>query len=112
MHNQSLYDLHVLRTKWNYQLNKEMSVRFIGQYKANLSHPALVSLDTTKSFNYDILFTYLLHPGTAVYVGYNTNLSTLDPALVPGPNGFLQRNNQYINDGRQLFVKVSYLLRF
>jgi hypothetical protein len=112
VHNQNLYDLHVFRTKWNYQINKEMSVRFIGQYKANLSHPELVALDTTKSFNYDILFTYLLHPGTAVYVGYNTNLSTLDPALIPDPNGFLQRNNQYINDGRQLFVKVSYLLRF
>jgi hypothetical protein len=78
----------------------------------NLSHQALVSLETTKNFNYDVLFTYLLHPGTAIYMGYNTNLSTLDPALIAGPNGLGQRPNRYINDGRQIFVKVSYLLRF
>jgi hypothetical protein len=110
--NQTLYNLHVIRSKWNYQINKEMSVRFIGQYNGTIANPAQVALDTNKAFNYDILFTYLLHPGTAVYVGYNTNLSTLDPALVQGPNGFVQRNNRYINDGRQIFVKVSYLFRF
>ena len=110
--NQSLYNLHVVRTKWNYQINKEMSVRFIGQYNTYLSHPGLVSLDTSKRFNYDLLFTYLIHPGTAIYLGYNTNLSTLDPALVAGPNGLVQRPNLYINDGRQIFVKVSYLFRF
>jgi hypothetical protein len=102
----------VIRSKWNYQINKEMSVRFIGQYNATIANPTLVTLDTTKQFNYDLLFTYLIHPGTAVYVGYNTNLSTLDPGLVSGPNGFVQRRNRYINDGRQVFVKVSYLFRF
>lgn len=112
LRNRTLYNLHVVRSKWNYQITKEMSIRFIGQYNATQANPALVTLDTTKSFNYDVLFTYLLHPGTAVYVGYNTNLSTLDPALVSGQNGFLQRNNRYINDGRQVFVKVSYLFRF
>jgi len=109
---QSLFNTHIIRTKVSYQLNKEASFRFIGQYNANLSHPSLVSLDTTKSFNYDFLFTYFVHPGTALYVGYNTNLSTLDPNLVQGPNGFVQRSNKYINDGRQVFVKLSYLFRF
>ena len=28
------------------------------------------SLERTKRFGLDFLFTYLLHPGTAVYVGY------------------------------------------
>ena len=112
LRNHSLYDTHILRSKWNYQLNKEMSIRFIGQYNANLAHPELVALDTSKRFNYDLLFTYLLHPGTAIYLGYNTNLSTLDPALVAGPNGLVQRPNLFINDGRQIFVKMSYLFRF
>ena len=31
--------------------------------------------------NFDVLFTYLLHPGTAVYVGYNSNLENIDPGL-------------------------------
>jgi hypothetical protein len=110
--NQSLYNTHIIRSKWNYQINKEISVRFIGQYNTNLSHANLVALDTTKNFNYDLLLTWLLHPGTAVYVGYNSNLSTLDPRLISGPNGLVQRSNQYINDGKQFFIKVNYLFRF
>jgi hypothetical protein len=112
LRNHTLYNLHVVRTKWNYQLSKEMSVRFIGQYNTTQSHPELVALDPSKNFNYDFLFTYLIHPGTALYVGYNTDLSTLDPALVNGPNGLVQRPTQFINDGRQVFVKLSYLFRF
>ena len=71
--------------------------------------------------NYDILFTYLLHPGTAIYVGYNTNLQNLDPALCsrlasstqcdPNGNGLLRSPNRMINDGRLFFVKISYLFR-
>jgi len=109
---QSLYTTHIIRSKWSYQLTKEMSLRFIGQYNGNLSHPELVALDTSKNFNYDFLFTYFVHPGTALYIGYNSNLSTLNPNLISGPYGFLQRTNQYINDGRQVFVKLSYLFRF
>jgi len=108
----SEYTTHIIRSKWYYQINREMSLRFIGQYNANLSHPELVALDTSKEFNYDFLFTYFIHPGTALYVGYNTDLDTLNPMLIQGPNGLVQRSNQYINDGRQVFVKLSYLFRF
>jgi hypothetical protein len=97
-----IFDNHIIRSKWNYQFTREFSLRFIGQYAAVLANPNLTSLQTTKNFNADLLFTYLLHPGTAVYVGYNSNLQNLDPSL---PNRFL-------NDGRQIFVKVSYLFRF
>jgi hypothetical protein len=70
--------------------------------------------------NFDFLFTYMPHPGTAVYVGYNSNLENLIPGLcnqLPGsttciPNGSgLVRTNSFINDGRQFFVKISYLFR-
>jgi hypothetical protein len=69
--------------------------------------------------NFDVLFTYLLHPGTAVYVGYNSNLENVEPGLcihLPGseecdPNagGLLRSPYRLTNDGRQLFVKISYL---
>jgi len=77
-------------------------------------------LTTTKNLNFDFLITYLPHPGTAVYVGYNSNLENLIPGLceqLPGstaciPNGpGLVRSNSFINDGRQFFVKISYLFR-
>jgi hypothetical protein len=71
--------------------------------------------------NFDVLFTYLLHPGTAVYVGYNSNLENVDPSLcvhLPGseqcdPNGpgLLRSPYRLTNDGRQLFIKISYLFR-
>jgi hypothetical protein len=70
-------------------------------------------LPTTKQFNGDFLITYLIHPGTAVYVGYNSDLQNIDPALLPSPSGGLLRTrDKLINDGRLFFVKVSYLFRF
>jgi len=102
---------HIIRTRVNYQFNKELSFRFIGQYSAVLTTPGFTSLETTKNFNADFLITYLVHPSTAIYVGYNSNLENIDPLLMPGgithnPDGRL------INDGRNFFVKASYLFRF
>jgi hypothetical protein len=40
-------------------------------------------------------------------------LQNLDPSLTFDPSGNLNRlRDRYINDGRQVFVKVSYLFRF
>jgi len=108
----SIFNDHIIRSKWNYQINKELSVRVITQYHATLSNPQLSSLPQTKNFNVDFLVTYLLHPGTAVYVGYNSNLQNLDPSLTVINSNLLRTRSHFINDGRQFFVKVSYLLRF
>jgi hypothetical protein len=40
----------------------------------------------------------MLHPGTAVFVGYNGN--------------YRPDVETFINDRRQVFVKVSYLFRY
>lgn len=111
----------IVRSKWNYQFTPELSFRFIGQYNGVLTNPRYSSLQTTKNMNFDFLFAYLLHPGTAVYVGYNSNLENVDPDLclhLPGsvecdPNGagLLRTRNRLTNDGRQLFIKLSYLFR-
>jgi hypothetical protein len=109
----SIFNNHIIRSKWNYQFTRELSVRFIGQYSSVLSNPANSALQTTKNFNVDLLATYLLHPGTALYAGYNSNLQNLDPSLQLDPNGNLLRTpNGYLNDGRQFFVKLSYVFRF
>jgi uncharacterized protein DUF5916/cellulose/xylan binding protein with CBM9 domain len=95
----SIFNNHIVRSKWNWQFNRELSVRVILQYTATLANPVFTELTTSKDFNADFLITYLVHPGTAVYVGYNSDL---------------QNNNgpRYVNDSRQFFVKVSYLFRF
>jgi len=95
----------------------------IGQYVTTLSNPGLTTLQHSKNFNGDVLFTYLLNPGTAIYVGYNSNLQNLDPSLqrvcggstcAPGQSfdGLLRTRNSFINDGRQVFIKLSYLFRY
>lgn len=47
-----------------------------------------------------------------MYVGYNSNLQNLDPSLALVDSGLLRTRSRFINDGRQFFVKVSYLFRF
>jgi hypothetical protein len=105
---------HIIRSKWNYQFTREFSFRFIGQYSTVLSNPYFTYLQTTKNFNADFLFTYLVHPSTAIYVGYNSNLENLHPQLGTDVNGELLHDptGRLLNDGRNFFVKASYLFRF
>ncbi|MBZ5504985.1 MAG: carbohydrate binding family 9 domain-containing protein [Acidobacteriia bacterium] len=108
----NIFNNHIMRSKWNYQFTKEFSLRMIGQYVTTISNPGLTTLQTTKSFNGDVLFTYLVNPGTAIYAGYNSNLQNLDPRLQFTADGLLRTRNSFINDGRQIFIKLSYLLRY
>lgn len=105
---------HIVRSKWNYQFTRNLSARLILQYNAVLSNPAISSLPRTKSFNADFLITYLIHPGTAIYVGYNSDVANFDRHLAVDPvtGNIVTTPNGYINDGRQFFVKASYVYRF
>jgi len=107
----SVFTNHIIRSTCVYQLNKKLSLRVIPQYTTVLANPLETSLSTGKTFNTDFLFTYLLNPFTALYVGYNQNLDNLE--LLPGPAAAqLLRTRGLATDGKQFFVKFSYLLRF
>lgn len=121
--NLNIFNNHIMRSKWNYQFTKEFSLRLIGEYDATIANPFLTTLQNTKGFNGDVLFTYMLTPGTAIYAGYNSDLQNLDPRLVrvcdglpclpgQGSDGLLRTRNNFINDGRQIFIKLSYLFRY
>ena len=103
---------HIFRSKWNYQYNRRLSFRFIGQYNTLLTNPAFTSLQTEKDFNADFLITYLVHPSTAIYVGYNSNLENVLLPLQADADGNLLFGKRYVNDGKNFFVKASYLFRF
>ncbi|MFQ5695142.1 MAG: hypothetical protein ACE5HB_04060, partial [Terriglobia bacterium] len=115
---------HILRSKWNYQFNRELSLRVILQYDTTLTNPAFTPLETAKNFNADFLLTYLVNPWTAVFVGYNGNAQNIllcrgpgskgpgCPNLAAGTSTLIRPRRRFINDARQFFVKVSYLLRF
>jgi len=117
----AVFNNHIFRAKTNVQLSRELSVRMIAQYNGLLANQAYSVLQTTKNLNLDFLVTYLLHPGTAVYLGYNSNLQNLTPGLCnrapgmidcdPGTNGPVRTSGPFINDGRIFFIKVSYLFR-
>lgn len=111
---------HIVRSKWNWQFTPALSLRVILQYNSVLANTPGTTfypytyLPTQKEFNADFLLTYLVHPGTAIYVGYNSDLQNLDHNLMFDPAGLagLYTAKGYINDSRQFFVKVSYLFRF
>jgi hypothetical protein len=109
-----IFNDHILRSKWNWQFTPQLSMRVILQYNGLLAGtPGVGSpytyLQTQKEFNADFLLTYLVHPGTAIYLGYNSDLQNLN--VEPG-EGVFNTPNGYINDSRQFFVKVSYQFRF
>src|SRR6202011_912550 len=61
----SIFVNHIIRTNWNYQFNRSLSVRMIFGYDALFTNPRFTSLQQTKNINADFLITYLIHPGTA-----------------------------------------------
>jgi hypothetical protein len=121
---EAIFNNHLMRSKLNYQFTRELSLRLILDYDATLANTQLLDLQTnlgsfdggpvppSRQFTTDILFTYLLHPGTAIYVGYNNGLSNLalDRSVTP-PQVVYQRapNN---SNSQLFFVKLSYLFRF
>lgn len=115
-----VYETQTFRTKVNYQFTRAISARAIVQYDSTLVNPAETSLVRNKHLLSEALFTWLPHPGTAIYIGYNNDLENLDRSLcnrLPGgacdPNNTeLPRATSFLNDGRQIFVKASYLFRF
>jgi hypothetical protein len=120
----NIFNNYLMRSKLNYQFTKEFSLRLILDYNATLANTGLVDLQTnlgsydggpiapTKQFTTDVLFTYLLHPGTAVYAGYNSGFNNLalDNSIVPPQVRYTLSG---INStSRLFFIKVSYLLRY
>jgi hypothetical protein len=102
---------HILRGRVNYQFTRALSLRAIVQYDALQAAESLTSLEDRRNLNVDVLFTFLRGPGTALYVGYNNNLQNLDPSLRLGARGLLRTPSGLLSDGRQFFIKASYLLR-
>ncbi len=116
-----VYDNHELISRWNYQLTKAISFNLIGQYISTLPDPQYTSQTNSKNLFADALFTYQPHPGTAIYFGYIGNFANLDRALCTrDANNMCDTNDPILpttysslmNDGKTIYLKMSYLLRF
>jgi hypothetical protein len=108
-----IFTNQIVRTRWNWQINKMLSLRAILQYNDTDPNPDLTDLERIKNINGDFLVTYLVNPWTALYVGYNSNYQNL--AILEPRSGFREnlatRQDDYINDSHQIFFKLSYLFR-
>jgi hypothetical protein len=105
-----IFDNKIFRSRWNYQFTKELSLRVIAQHEETNPTSSLTRLQHDKSQNLDVLMRYVLNPWSALYVGFNTNSSNFQ--LLETEQGTeLVRSDDLDRDGRQLFVKFSYLLQ-
>jgi hypothetical protein len=107
-----IFDNHIFRSKWNWQWSRELSLRFIAQYDEIDADPTLTSLPAGKNLNFDALVTYLVNPGTALFVGYNGNGAELDRLGLPSERRRFLGLSNLTYDAWQVFAKFSYLLRF
>jgi hypothetical protein len=100
----------IIRTRWNWQFNRKLSLRAILRYDSTRVDPTLTSLERDRAFNGDLLVTYLINPWTAFYVGYNSDFRNQD--IIDIGNGpEIIRTSDMMNTSRQLFVKLTYLFR-
>jgi hypothetical protein len=99
----------IARWKVNYQFSRPLSLRWILDYAKVQPNAALVSLEHERILQADLLLTYLLNPGTAIYVGYTDRRENL--AIDAAQRAILRRTDSVQNTGRQFFVKLSFLFR-
>jgi hypothetical protein len=103
---------HIARSKINFQATKPLSFRVIVDYNGLAGNPLLVdNLQHSRQFSYDALITYLVHPGTAIYIGYSDQYENL--IIDPSDPTSLRRTPDFLNHllARQFFVKLSYSFR-
>jgi hypothetical protein len=100
-----------LRTHLTYQFTRFLSVRAIVDHEAVVPDATLTDEDDKREWSGDILLTYLVTPGTAIYLGYIDQYENVD-FVAGNPSGLRRTRSAAMSVGRQVFVKVSYLLRF
>ena len=101
----------ILREKLNYQFTRLLSFRAIVDYSTVDRDSTLSRVEPEHRWGVDLLFTYLVHPGTALYVGYSDRYENF--RLLPGNPPALERSSSPgMSMGRQVFVKLNYLWLF
>jgi hypothetical protein len=101
-----------LRTKVGYQFNRTFSIRAIVDYEIQEADTTLFDDEERQAeWGLDLLFTYLVHPGTALYFGYTTEYENLKTVGV-FERDVVRTRSPGLQVGRQLFLKLNYLWRF
>jgi len=108
----NIFNNNIFRSRWNYQFTPRLSLRLIGQYTNVLPAVELSALEHAKTLTGDVLLTYLLHPGTALYVGYSNMLENYNRLAVEQAALLERTRSGLISTATGLFVKFAYLYHF
>lgn len=104
-----VFNNEIIRSSWNYQFTREISLRLIAQYEKTDAGPA-TRLTDSKNLNFDVLLRYVINPLSAFYLGFNTNSRNFD--IIETQSGReLVPSDSLTKDGEQFFVKFSYLFQ-
>lgn len=97
---------HILRSKLNVYPTRTLAVRAIADYERLAANPARSGVRSRQPLGFDLLGSFQLNPGTAVFVGYVNRFAPAAPAT---PAAWLP---DFDSTGRQFFVKASWLFRY
>jgi hypothetical protein len=98
------------RTRFSYQLSRFWSLRLILDYAGITPDSELIALDRGKRLTTDFLVSYVLRPGTTLYLGYTDRRENL--RLFGDPRVLERTDDLDLQTGEQVFVKLSYLFDF
>jgi len=104
-----IFENEILRSSWNYQFTREISLRLIAQYEKTDAGPA-TRLQDSENLNLDVLIRYVINPLSAFYVGFNTNQRNFEIIETTEGREMVLSDN-LTKDGQQIFVKFSYLFQ-
>jgi uncharacterized protein DUF5916 len=98
-----------LRLKSSVQVSRALSLRAIVDRHALNVDPRAVADVPDRRYTFDVLLTYLVQPGSAIYVGFTDRSQDVsgDSALPPD-----ERALGRVSTGRQVFVKITRMLQF
>jgi hypothetical protein len=105
-----IFTNRILREKVNYQFSRALSLRAIVDYSTVDRDSTLSRVDPERRWAMDVLLTYLVNPGTALYLGYRDGYENL--AILGTPPTLSRTEDPTTSTGRQVFLKLSYLLQF
>ena len=94
------------RVRANWQFTRELSLRLITDFQDTDAVPGETSLTDNEEIVFDVLVKYLWNPWTALYVGYTSSTREFQEPDPVDPI-FLDLKDE----GRQFFVKFSYLFQ-
>jgi len=108
------FDNRIFHSNREYQFTRKFSLRAIVQYDFLRTHSLLYALAGNKNWNADALLTYRVNPWTVLYLGSNSNWRHSDDLVVAPQDGpaIVEQQGAFFNDGRQVFVKFSYLFSY